>query len=186
MARGKDKARTTAEKPRPGRPRESKAIRARRQRQRRRQVVAAGLLAIGVVAVVAAASFAPSGGGGLNTAAHQHPHLEIYIQGEQVPIPVNIGIDPNLYHDHSFDEYADMGTMAPLHTHEGDGTIHMEMNRWHPLTLGNFFSVWGQPFGPSQVLHYTGPVTVTVDGEPDSEYGALVLQEGQRIVIRGG
>ncbi|HEX9709068.1 MAG TPA: hypothetical protein VGB42_03755 [Candidatus Thermoplasmatota archaeon] len=175
-----------AEQARPSRPRESKAIRARRHRQRRRQLVVAGGLAVVVAAFVAAASMLPSGGGGLNTSTHQHPHLEIFIQGEPVAIPVNIGIDPSLYHDHTFDEYSGMDTMSPLHTHEGDGTIHMEMSRWHPLTLGDFFSVWGQPFGPNQVLHYTGPVTMTVDGEPSSEYGGLILQEGQRIVVHGG
>ena len=52
--------------------------------------------------------------GPMGTAEHYHPQLRIVIDGTDVPVPPNIGVDPNT------------GAMSALHTHEGDGTIHIE------------------------------------------------------------
>lgn len=50
----------------------------------------------------------------MGTADHYHPHLRIIINGNEVPVPANIGVDPAT------------GAMSALHTHETDGTIHIE------------------------------------------------------------
>ena len=52
--------------------------------------------------------------GPMGTAEHYHPRLTITIDGKPVPVPLNIGVDPTT------------GAMSAVHTHEGDGTIHIE------------------------------------------------------------
>ena len=172
--------------PRTGGRRVSKWQRTRMARRRMRVVFSwvAALLVVGAVASLVGVNLGHSGG--LNTTLHQHPHIVIDVQGSLVDIPANIGIDPNLWKDHSMDEYQEMATMSPLHTHDSSGTIHLEMGKWHPCTLGNFFDIWGKPFDRDKVLTYNGDVSLTVDGKPNDQFRDLVLQDGQQIVIRGG
>lgn len=74
---------------------------------------------------------------------HVHSHLDIFINGQTIPIPVNIGIpeqplDPNLGNFYA----------APIHTHDfdapaGQGILHAEADEPpFDLTLGNFFDIW--------------------------------------------
>jgi len=110
--------------------------------------------------------------------AHIHPRLSVYARGEQVPIPVNIGIDPSRPPE----------LMAGLHTHDPSGVIHVE-NAAEP-TLGQFFDVWGVPFSPRQLgLHKASgsdKVRMWVDGEPSRKFGDLVLEDGQEVVVAYG
>ena len=70
--------------------------------------------------------------GPMGTAEHYHPHLRIIINGNEVPVPANIGVDPAT------------GAMSALHTHETDGTIHIEANTvGEVFTLGQLFIQWG-------------------------------------------
>lgn len=109
---------------------------------------------------------------------HFHPRIEVYVRGEQIVVPVNIGIDPA----------RPPTEMAGLHTHDTSGTIHNEAGTGS--TLGQFFSVWGIPFSPTEL----GPHEVTdkekvrmwVDGEPSQAYGDLKLADGQQIVVAYG
>ena len=55
--------------------------------------------------------------GPMGTAEHYHPQLRIIIHGAEVPVAANIGVDPRT------------GAMSALHTHEPDGTIHIEADR---------------------------------------------------------
>jgi hypothetical protein len=52
-----------------------------------------------------------------------------------------------------------------LHTHAADGVIHIESPVKRTYTLGDFFNVWGQPFGPRQVGPATGPVVAIYNGQ---------------------
>ena len=110
--------------------------------------------------------------------AHLHPNLKLFANGERIQIPVNIGIDP-----------AKPGEqMASLHTHETDGTIHME--GMSEATLGQFFEIWGVPFSEDELgPHEAGDgkiVQLWVEGEPSSEFGELELADGQKLVIAFG
>jgi len=67
-----------------------------------------------------------------NVTYHEHAHLDILDRGTQVVVPANTGIVDNT-------------CLYWLHTHDNSGEIHMEMPRYRPVTLGNFFDVWGQP-----------------------------------------
>jgi hypothetical protein len=80
---------------------------------------------------------------------HFHPHLNLMIDGKPVTVPSQIGIVPSLWKDHSLDQYGmqamsnGMSGMAPLHTHDASGTIHVESNVNRNYTLGEFLNIWG-------------------------------------------
>ena len=125
---------------------------------------------------------------------HIHPVLQIAINGQPVSIPANIGIDPSLWQDHSLDEYSmmqdmpdGMSGMAPLHTHDAAGTIHVESRVTRAYTIGEFFRIWGQTFDENQLTgHPAGPghrVSMAVDGVPVPVSQTLVLRDGMSIVI---
>ena len=67
---------------------------------------------------------------GEGTTMHEHPDVQVFVSGEQVTVPVNIGIDAD-------------GTAQSLHTHTDDGVVHMESATVRDFTLGEFFDVWG-------------------------------------------
>jgi hypothetical protein len=111
-------------------------------------------------------------------AAHFHPQIAVYVNGKQVTVPVNIGIDP-----------ADPPSeMAGLHTHDESGTIHNEAGT--SSKLGQFFAVWGVPFSSRRLGPHraTGSrkVRMWVDGKPSREFGELQLADGQQIVVAYG
>ncbi len=66
-------------------------------------------------------------------------------------MPAQIGIAPSLWKDHSLDQNGMqsmnmvMPGMAPLHTHDTSGIIHVESNTVRPYTLGEFLNIWGGP-----------------------------------------
>lgn len=95
---------------------------------------------------------------------HWHPHLTIKIDGKEQIIPANIGLGPNCH--------------LPLHTHMNDNIIHVESQIIRDYTLGEFFEVWGESL---QKENYE--LEMTVNGQPNSEYGNLVLKDGQKIVL---
>lgn len=115
-----------------------------------------------------------SEGGG----SHFHPLLAVYVNGQPVTVPANIGIDP-----------AKPPTeMAGLHTHDETGTIHNEAGSG--ATLGDFFAVWGVPFDGRRLgPHRAGggkAVRMWVDGEPSRRFDKLRLEDEQQIVVSFG
>lgn len=109
---------------------------------------------------------------------HFHPEIEVYVRGEQIEVPLNIGID-----------LAQPPTeMAGLHTHDTSGTIHNEAGTGS--TLGQFFAIWGVPFSATQLGPYEAKgeqkVLMWVDGEPSDAYRDLELADGQQIVVAFG
>ena len=105
---------------------------------------------------------------------HIHPELEIYVNNEHVTIPANIGIDPTC--------------MKAIHTHDDTGKIHLEYPEQYDFKLGDFFTVWGKSFNKNQLLDKTvddtHTLTMTVDGQPSTEFENLIMKDGQKIVIR--
>ncbi len=110
-------------------------------------------------------------------AEHYHPKLRVVVNGEEVAVPPNIGVDPTT------------GAMSALHTHEGDGTIHIEADSpGQVFTLGQFFTQWGVRLSRSQVggVQATTPdgVTVTSDGRRfEGDPGELRFEPDQLIVV---
>lgn len=114
----------------------------------------------------------------MNSRVHTHPRLKVSVNGRQIVVPPDIGIDPR----------ADSMQMAGLHTHDASGTIHVEGAPG--ARLGQFFAVWGVPFsaarlGPYHTAAGSG-VRMSVDGKPSTAFGTLKLTDGQRIVVSFG
>jgi hypothetical protein len=116
--------------------------------------------------------------GPMGTAEHYHPTLRIMIAGDDVPVAANIGVDPQT------------GAMSALHTHEPDGTIHIEADTiGQEFTLGQLFTQWGITLTATQIGGVTAApgqtITVrsnntTVSSDPNN----LRLQPNQRIVLQ--
>jgi len=78
--------------------------------------------------------------GPMGMAEHYHPQLQIIINGDEVQVAPGIGVDPNT------------GAMSAVHTHEGDGTIHIEASKaGEAFTLGQVFTQWGVTLTNTQV-----------------------------------
>ena len=116
--------------------------------------------------------------GPMGMAEHYHPHLRIIINGNEVPVPANIGVDPAT------------GAMSALHTHETDGTIHIEADTvGEVFTLGQLFIQWGVKLTPTQIGGVEAQdgqkVMVTSNGAPAAgDPMNLRLQPDQKIELR--
>lgn len=123
---------------------------------------------------VEAAGFPPVG----DESYHVHALLSVYVDGEQVPVPANIGIDPR------------SGYHSPLHTHTPDGVIHFEADDPSPFTLQQVFSMWGVDFSAMRLGAYVPAgdktVHVYVNGEPVDAPVDYELQEGDNVVVAYG
>ena len=115
--------------------------------------------------------------GPMGMAEHYHPKLRIIIDGSEVPIPPNVGVDPTT------------GAMSALHTHEGDGTIHIEADTvGEKFTLGQLFTQWGVALTPTQIggvkANAGEEVRVTSNGAPvTGDPGDLELEPEQEIEL---
>ena len=118
---------------------------------------------------------------------HWHPNLKIIIRGEEQLIPPNIGISIG----NNIDNQISGMRMSPTHTHESDGTIHLENNRpWQKpetLTLGYFFKVWGKNLNNSCIFEYCngekGNLKITVNGKENFEFDKYIMHDKDEIVI---
>lgn len=116
--------------------------------------------------------------GPMGTAEHYHPRLRIIIDGKDVPIPANIGVDPTT------------GAMSAVHTHETDGTIHIEADTaGETFTLGQLFTQWGVTLTPTQIGGVRAKagqqMNVTSNGMPVAgDPKDLRLEPDQVIVLR--
>jgi len=72
-----------------------------------------------------------------------HQHLTIEEAGRLVPVPGGIGDATGR---------PLVSCLYWLHTHAPDGIIHIESPARRTYTLGQFFAVWRQPLGRTQVL----------------------------------
>jgi hypothetical protein len=70
---------------------------------------------------------------------HFHAHLDLYVNGQAVEVPQNIGINEA------------EGFLTSVHTHDRTGIIHIESPTEGTFTLGEFFDVWGVRFTASCV-----------------------------------
>ncbi|HXU94869.1 MAG TPA: hypothetical protein VFP45_00375 [Candidatus Nitrosotalea sp.] len=106
---------------------------------------------------------------------HIHPRLYLNVNGKPYFVPQNVGIEPDLWKYHALDQYGMKG-MAPLHTHTADGMLHVESTIIRNYTLGEFLDIWG--------LDLQGTtISVSVDGEPISDYRNHVLKDEESIIM---
>jgi hypothetical protein len=111
-------------------------------------------------------------------AYHVHAVLRVYVEGRQVPVPANIGIDPQA------------GSMASTHTHDATGLVHIEASERYPFTLGTFFTVWGVKFTNTQLGGYLAGkgnvLSAYVNGKPVSNPAGYVMNPHDDIVVAYG
>lgn len=118
--------------------------------------------------------------GPMGMAEHYHAQMRIVIRGTEVPVAPNIGVDPAT------------GAMSAVHTHDGDGTIHIEAGtKGEVFTLGQVFTQWGMPLSPTQIGNVSAKTgenfTATSNATPiEGAPGGLRLRPEQRIELRLG
>jgi hypothetical protein len=110
---------------------------------------------------------------------HTHQHLDVFVRGQRLIVPASIGID------------AQSRFIAPVHTHDPTGIIHVESPVVRTFTLGQFFGLWGVRFTPRCIGGYcergAARLRVFVNGRPvRGDARALALREHQQIVIAFG
>lgn len=86
-------------------------------------------------------------GEGVGLVYHWHASLSITSNAGEVPIPAGIGISTFC--------------LEPLHTHDATGQIHIETDANQLYTIGDFFRVWGKPFGSPTAMHLNGTEAIT-------------------------
>ena len=114
---------------------------------------------------------------------HFHPTLKVFVDGQQVPVPDDIGIGEG-------------GVSAPLHKHPGDDLLHAEGLKDGELTLDQVMMIWGVPLSPERLgPHRTkGQRTVRMWVKaPGSkrfvesrEFGKLRLRDAAEIYVAYG
>lgn len=124
----------------------------RRRQQRQRWLWWGGGGAVAVAVVVAVliagrATAAPTVDGIQCVATegnvtHTHQHLTIAIKGQPFPLPAGIGIDNT------------RGCLFALHTHTGDGVVHVEAPSSNTYTLGQFFDIWQTPLSRTRLMTF--------------------------------
>ncbi len=115
------------------------------------------------------------------TGVHYHTHLMIKINGEEIPIPKNIGA------------VAGAG-FNPIHTHETDNIIHMEFEdathqrvKKDDIRLGKFFDVWGKDFSSMSLMgnkvESGHTLTMKVNGVVSTEYEHYLMRDKDQIEL---
>jgi hypothetical protein len=110
---------------------------------------------------------------------HTHQHLVLLDRGKEVPIPADVGQRP------------DRNCLYWIHTHTADGIIHIESPTPRTFTLGDFFTIWGQPLDRTRAAAMRGAkgeaLRVWVDGKPyTGDPRAIPLLVHTDIVIEAG
>jgi hypothetical protein len=109
---------------------------------------------------------------------HVHAVLRIYVEGKSVEVPSQVGIDQQ-------ESY-----LAPLHTHDNSGIIHMEATEPYPFKLSQFFLVWGVKFDNSQIGGYKvgagKQLAVYANGSKVASPSTFVMKPHDRIVVDYG
>ena len=110
---------------------------------------------------------------------HTHQHLDIFINGRQVSVPMGIGINDS------------QKFISPIHTHDATGIIHVESPIVQKYYLGQFFDIWGVKLNQSCIGGYCvsgdNSLKIFINGSKfDGNPAAIELQPHQEIVIAYG
>lgn len=113
---------------------------------------------------------------------HYHAHLDINVNGKAVTVPPYIGFVAK--------GNQEVG-LAPLHTHDDSGIVHIENSVPATFYLGQFFIEWGVRFTPTCLGSYCSgngkDLAVFVNGQRyTGDPTKLVLKSHQEIAIEYG
>lgn len=121
----------------------------------------------GLIWLVASQPKTPEGDILSRNGLHWHPELAIYVKGEKQETPANLGVGGSF--------------MAPVHTHEADGVIHLEFQglvRKSDITLGQFFKSWGK-----DMRSFGTNMKMTANGKENIEYENYIMQDKDKIEL---
>ena len=108
--------------------------------------------------------------------SHDHATLRIFIDGSEVTIAANIGIDDS-----------ECDGMRGIHTHDETGKLHIETPTPMNAPVGAFFEIWGETFNENQILNSVADedseVVMYVNGELNDEYQNSVIHNNDVIEI---
>jgi cyclophilin family peptidyl-prolyl cis-trans isomerase len=127
--------------------------------------------------------------------AHVHANLKIFIDGDPVAIPANVGAIDNNHNPGA--------QMQVVHTHDVSGTLHIEpFLSPTPVTeyptLGDFFQTWrtnamaagnnpNATFSPTSLMgrqaNSTHEVRMYVDGRRNFDFDNYAIDEGDSITL---
>jgi hypothetical protein len=107
------------------------------------------------------------------TVMHTHANLQIFVHAKAETVPVNIGITDT--------------AIQSLHTHDTNGTVHMESSVARTFTLGEFFDVWGVRFTPSCLGAYCNggdnTLQVFVNGQEQTGDPTQIAMNDQDVIV---
>jgi len=117
---------------------------------------------------------------------HLHIHLEIWLDGKRVTVPAGVGVGRPWGTDQT--GFISTGScFAWIHTHDTTGVVHVFTQVGKSDTLGQVFSVWGQPLTERGALGYSGDLAVLVNGRSMTGDPRLVpLKNLENIVLELG
>lgn len=122
-----------------------------------------------------------------STTVHFHAHLTVLVDGRSVPVPADLGI--NTGPGGAAPEHGEPG-IAPLHTHDATGVLHVEAPAAEDFTLGQVFTLWGVALGDGRLgAYYDGDragreVTAYVDGEAyKGDPAEIVLEPHEEVTV---
>jgi hypothetical protein len=124
-----------------------------------------------------------------STIFHIHVHLALFVDGQEQLIPFGVGIgQPWSVSDSAEGPFVDNGSCFYwIHTHTQDGVLHIESPIRRTFTLGDFFAIWQQPLGPTQMGPVQGAIIAYVNGmKVDSNPADIRLLSHERIQLDSG
>ena len=122
-------------------------------------------------------------------AVYMHSNLSILMDGNPIKIPSQIGINHNLWNDHSLDKFGFPGMsmdeegkttmpgMAPLYTTNDKGRITIGSVVERDYTLGEFLRIWNGLDLKDKL------VNATVNGNAVTNYTNIKLEDDQQIKL---
>jgi hypothetical protein len=113
---------------------------------------------------------------------HYHAHLDLIVDGKPVAVPPYIGFVTT--------GHKALG-LAPLHTHQGDGVIHIENSVPATFVLGQFLIEWGVRLTPQCIGGLCAgngkELAVFVNGKrAGGDPARIVLTKHEEIAIEFG
>ncbi len=131
---------------------------------------------------------------GLGSVVTANVHLTVYVNSQQVGIPVGIGsvapLQPGVA---ALASNGKTTCLYALHVFEADNIIHVDSPTNRTYTLGKFFDIWGQPISRALLADYTADpnhalVFYVFDGNGNlqtytGDPRAIPLLEHESIVI---
>lgn len=111
--------------------------------------------------------------GAEGSAQHIHAHLDIFVHGQPVTVPADIGI---------------YNGITPVHTHDTSGVIHIESPDANAIyTLSQFFDIWGVKLTNTSIGGYindgANKIVVYDNGKSVQDPANLALAKHHEIVI---